>query len=308
MINVAVIGVGYLGQHHARIYSEISECRLKGVVDINEERGKKIAEDFHSAYYHDYRKIIGKVDAVNIAVPTVEHFSIASACLDAGCHVLVEKPMTSSLKEADNLIRIAEDNKRTLFVGHTERFNPAVQSAREKIENPGFIEAHRLGTFAKRSTDVDVVLDLMIHDLDVIIYMLSDDVESIDSIGVRALTDKIDIANARVKFKRGCVANITASRISTDKVRKLRIFQTESYISIDYAQQEVQYYHLVRGAEKTPMIHRELLNIEKGEPLKREILSFLSSVKGERPPDVSGEDGRKALALAFEILNSLKKT
>ncbi len=305
MIKVAVIGVGYLGQHHARIYSSIPECQLVGVVDINEKRGKEIAEHFHSKHYMDYNELIGKVDAVSIAAPTVEHFAIASTFLNSGCHVLVEKPMTSSLQEAEHLIKVAEKSKGMLFVGHTERFNPAIQMIKEKIRNPGFIEAHRLGTFAKRSTDVDVVLDLMIHDLDIIVHVVSDEVESVDAIGVKALTDKIDIANARVKFKHGCVANITASRISADKVRKLRIFQPESYMSIDYSKQEVQYYYLVRSEKKAPQIKRELLNIEKDEPLKNEILSFLSSIKGERTPEVTGEDGKKALELAFIILRNM---
>jgi predicted dehydrogenase len=305
MIKVAVIGVGYLGQHHARIYSSLSECRLTGVSDINSERGKTIAANYRTNHYQNYQELLNVVDAVSIAVPTVEHFSIASAFLEAGCHVLVEKPMTSTLEEADELIRLAEKNKKVLFVGHTERFNPSIQMAREKIKDPGFIEAHRLGTFAKRSTDVDVILDLMIHDLDIIGHMVSDDVESIDSIGVRALTDKVDIANARITFKKGCVANITASRISAEKVRKIRIFQPESYLSIDCAEQEVQYYYLVREEGKSPRIQKEHLAVERDEPLKREILSFLSSLQENGVPEVSGEDGRKALKIAFEIRNQM---
>ncbi len=308
MINVAVIGVGYLGRHHARIYSSLPECYLAGVADIDEERGKTIAENHRTKYYQHYQELMGAVDAVSIAVPTVMHFPVASAFLKAGCHVLVEKPMTSTLEEAEELIRLAEKNRKILFVGHTERFNPSIQLAKGKIKNPGFIEAHRLGTFAERSTDVDVVLDLMIHDLDIIDHMVSDEVETIDSIGVQALTDKVDIANARIIFKKGCVANITASRISAEKVRKLRIFQQESYLSIDCAEQEVQYYYLVREEGENPRIQRELLAVEKDEPLKKEILSFLSSLTGEKPPEVPGEDGRKALKLAFEIRNRMRKS
>lgn len=308
MIKVAVIGVGHLGQHHARIYSSLSESHLLGVADLNEARGKKIAESYQTKYHHQYEELLGTVDAVSIATPTVDHFPVASAFLEAGCHVLVEKPMTSSLEEADALIHLAEKNRKILFVGHTERFNPAIQLAKTKIKKPAFIEAHRLGTFAKRSTDVDVVLDLMIHDLDIIGHMVSDNIESIDSIGVQALTNKVDIANARVSFERGCVANITASRISAEKVRKLRIFQSESYLSIDCAEQEVQYYYLVREEGKSPRIQKEFPPVEKGEPLKSEILSFLFSIKENSPPEVSGEDGRKALKLAFDIRNRMNRS
>lgn len=308
MINVAVIGVGYLGQHHARIYSSLPECHLVGVADIDGERGKTIAAKYRTKYYQEYQGLLNAVDAVSIAVPTTEHYPIAAAFLKAGCHVLVEKPMTSTLEEADELIRLAEHNKKILFVGHTERFNPSIQQAKRKIKDPGFIEAHRLGTFAKRSTDVDVVLDLMIHDLDIISHVVSDEVLSIDSIGVRALTDKIDIANARITFKKGCVANLTASRISAEKVRKIRIFQPESYLSIDCAEQDVQYYYLVREEGKNPCIQRERLAVEKDEPLKGEILAFLSSLQQERPPEVPGEDGRKALKIAFEIRSRMTKS
>ncbi|MEW5807538.1 MAG: Gfo/Idh/MocA family oxidoreductase [Acidobacteriota bacterium] len=305
MVRVAVIGVGHLGQHHARIYSSLHGCRLVGVVDVNRERAKDVAEKY-GVKSLDFGDLFGRVDAVSIAVPTIDHFMVASAFLNNDCHILVEKPMAATIEEAQILIDLARRKNRVLFVGHTERFNPVVQEARKKIADPGFIETHRLGTFSRRSTDIDVVLDLMIHDLDIILNMVRDEIESVDSIGVRALTDKIDIANARIRFKRGCVANITASRISKDKVRKIRIFQPESYISIDCAAQEAQYYHLVRGESETPQIKIEDLAVEKDEPLKREIVSFLTSIREGKPAEIPGEDGVMALSLAFRILEGMK--
>ncbi len=306
MIQVAVIGVGYLGQHHARIYSSIPDCNLVGIVDVDMKRAQKIAEMYGTRAL-DFSDIIGKVDAVSIAVPTIDHFMVASAFLNADAHVLVEKPIAATIEEAEILIDLARKRDRVLFVGHTERFNPAFRAAREKIVNPGFIEAHRLGVFSQRSTDIDVVLDLMIHDIDIILNIVNDELESVDSIGVSALTDKVDIANTRLRFRNGCVANITASRISKEKVRKIRIFQADSYLSIDCGQKEVQHCYLVSDPSGAPQIKMESLHVEEEEPLRREIRSFLLSVRDGISPEVSGEDGKKALGLAYTILEGMKK-
>src|SRR2546425_6625687 len=246
-VRVAVIGVGSLGQHHARIYASLPEARLQAVVDTDLDRAAAIAARHGVAALTSHRDLPRDLDAVSVAVPTSAHASIVAACLERGLAVLVEKPMAATLAEAASMIRTAARAGRPLCVGHTERFNPIVRAARQRVRDPRFIETHRLGVFTARGTDVDVVLDLMIHDLDVILSLVPSRIASIDSVGVHALTDKVDIANARLRFENDCVANVTASRISTERVRKLRVFESASYLSLDYARQEGVIYSLHRS-------------------------------------------------------------
>jgi predicted dehydrogenase len=298
---MAAIGVGHLGRHHARILSSLPGATLVGVVDIKAERAAEIAAAFGSRPYTDYRDLLGQVDAVSIAVPTQEHLKVASAFLDRGIPVLVEKPLARSVDEADRMIALAASRGTVLAVGHTERFNPAVVAASRLLQDPRFIEVHRLGTFPERSLDIDVVFDLMIHDLDVVLSIVPAAVASVEAVGVPVLTGRVDIANARLRFENGCIANITASRISRDRTRKIRFFQPDAYLSIDYAAQEVEVYRLVRGADVRPEIQGGKLDVPREEPLVRELTDFLNAVREGRKPLVTGEDGRRALELAQRI-------
>jgi predicted dehydrogenase len=300
-LRVAAIGVGHLGRHHARILSALPGATLVGVVDVKQDRAAEIAAAHGSQPFTDYRDLFGRVDAVSIAVPTQAHLEVASAFLDRGIPVLVEKPLARSVDEADRMIDLAASRGTTLAVGHTERFNPAVAAASRVLRDPRFIEVHRLGTFPERSLDIDVVFDLMIHDLDVVLSIVPSSVASIEAVGVPVLTGRVDIANARLRFENGCIANITASRISRDRVRKIRFFQPDAYLSIDYAAQEVEVYRLVRGAGERPGIAGGKIDVPREEPLARELADFLGAVREGRPPLVTGRDGRRALELAERI-------
>jgi predicted dehydrogenase len=300
-LRVAAIGVGHLGRHHARILSSLPGATLAGVVDIKADRAAEIAAACRSRPFTDYRDLFGQVDAVSIAVPTQAHLEVASAFLERGIPVLVEKPLARSVEEADRIIALAASRGAVLAVGHTERFNPAVAAASRLLHDPRFIEVHRLGTFPERSLDIDVVFDLMIHDLDVVLSIVPAAVASIEAVGVPVLTGRIDIANARLRFENGCIANITASRISRDRVRKIRFFQPDAYLSIDYAAQEVEVYRLVRGEDVRPGIEGGKLDVPREEPLVRELADFLEAVREGRQPLVTGHDGRRALELAQRI-------
>ena len=304
-VRVAVVGVGHLGKHHARILSALPGVELVAVVDINQARATQIAAAHHTTPLFDARELTGRVDAVTIAVPTEAHRDVALPFLDAGVGVLVEKPMARSLAEADEMIAAsAKADARagaTLAVGHTERFNPAVAAARPHLRDPRFIEVHRLGTFPERSLDIDVVFDLMIHDLDVVLSLVRSDVASIDAVGVPVLTGRVDIANARLRFANGCIANLTASRISRDRVRKIRFFQPSAYLSIDYAAQKVEMYRLEKGSGPMPSIQGGDLDVVNQEPLKLELADFVDAVAKRRAPIVSGAEGRRALAVAQQI-------
>ena len=299
---MAVIGVGSLGQHHARILAGLPGAELVAVVDRDPDRARAIAARHSVPALTDARDLPRDVEAVTVAVPTVMHHDIARMSLEVGRAVLVEKPMTATLEEAEALVEAGERAGRPVLVGHTERFNPVVQAAAARIRDPRFIESHRLGVFTARSTDVDVVLDLMIHDLDVILSLVPSEVADLEAVGVNALTDKADIANARLRFKNGCVANVTASRISTDRVRKLRIFEPRSYMSIDYAQQAAVRYSLSPGEGGHHGIHREEIAVEPDEPLAVELRAFLKRVRGEEAPGVGAREGLRALRMAFQIL------
>jgi predicted dehydrogenase len=304
-LRLAVIGVGHLGRHHARILSALPGVRLAYVADIDEEKRYAVASATGATPVARAEELLGAVDAVTVAVPTEAHLEVARPFLDAGIGVLVEKPMTRSLAEADALIEAARRGGATLGVGHTERHNPAVVAARSVVSDPRFIEVHRLGTFSARSLDIDVVFDLMIHDLDVVLSLVGEEVAGIEAVGVPVLTPRVDIANARLRFANGCIANVTASRISRDRVRKLRFFQRDTYVSIDYAAPELEVWRLTRVPGALPTIGGGKVDIQKDEPLRAELGDFVDAVREGRAPLVSGEDGRRALALAQRIVERM---
>jgi len=300
-LRAAVVGVGHLGRHHARILTSVEGATLAAVVDTNEPRAREIAAGAGARAFTNARDILGLVDLVSIATPTETHAEIASLFLDHGVHVLVEKPLARTVDEADTIIQAAARSGATLAVGHTERFNPAVMAARPAVKDPGFIEVHRLGTFPERSLDIDVVFDLMIHDLDLVLSIVESDVESIEAVGVPVLTDRADIANARIRFASGCVANITSSRISRDRTRKIRFFQRDAYISIDCGAKEAEVYRLVRHAGRRPAIEGGKIDVPDSEPLRNELQDFVDAVRFRRAPLVGGTDGRRAVAMASDI-------
>jgi predicted dehydrogenase len=306
-VRLGVVGVGYLGQHHARIYADIPGVELVGVVDADGDRAAEIAGKYGVTHHADYRDLIAKVDAVSIASPTITHFEIARDFLQQGVDVLVEKPITATLPQAEELVRMAGVHHRVLQVGHIERFNGAVRELARLVRDPGFIEVHRLGVFVDRATDVDVILDLMIHDIDIILSLVRAPVRDIRANGVPVITPNVDIANARLEFENGCVANVTASRVSARPQRKIRFFQPDTYISLDFQAQTVECYRRVgdpRGylVGQMPKIIREEITIPKEEPLKVELSAFVEAVKHRTRPIVAGEEGLNALHVATNIL------
>lgn len=304
-LRAAVVGVGHLGRHHARILGSTQGVTLVAVVDRDRARAEAHAKASGARVCADIRELEDlQVDAVCVAVPTEDHLAVAEPLLDRGIGVLVEKPMTRSLAEADRMIETARTGGAILAVGHTERFNPAVEAALPYVTDPKFIEVHRLSPFPERSLDIDVIFDLMIHDLDIVRTMVKSEVTDLEAVGVPVLSSRFDIANVRLRFASGCIANLTASRISRDRVRKLRVFQRDAYISIDFAEQQVEAYRLDRKGER-PAIGGGNLLIEKEEPLRREIEDFLRAVSEMSAPRVPGEDGRAALALADRIANAM---
>jgi predicted dehydrogenase len=305
-LRVAVVGVGHLGKHHARILSSLPGAELVAVVDTNRPRAQEVAAAHGTEALFDARDLVGRVDAVTIAAPTDVHWSLTLPLLRAGVSVLVEKPMARSLEEADEMIAGAADAGVTLAVGHTERFNPAIAAARNLLTDPRFIEVHRLGTFPERSLDIDVVFDLMIHDLDIVLALVNSDVESLEAVGVPVVTNRVDIANARLRFANGCIVNLTASRISRDRVRKIRFFQPASYVSIDYAAQKVDVWQLVKGDGPAPAITGGEIAVVNEEPLKRELADFIDAVASRRAPVVTGDAGRRALELAQQITDKIQ--
>jgi predicted dehydrogenase len=298
-LRVAVIGVGHLGRHHARILATLPGATLVGGVDPDMARATAIADAHGTTPFADVSQL-PPVDAVVVAAPTEFHAQAAAPFLARGVSALVEKPLTRTLAEADELIALAERHGAVLAVGHTERFNPAVTAALPHVVQPGFVEVHRLGTFPERSLDIDVVFDLMIHDLDILLAAVRSEVTSIQAVGVPVLTRRVDIANARLTFASGCIANVTASRISRDRVRKVRFFQPQAYLSIDYGTQEAERYTLGLG-DKGPVIEGGKLEVTKAEPLALELADYLAAVRERRSPRVSGVDGRRALELAHRI-------
>jgi predicted dehydrogenase len=306
-VRIAVIGVGALGKHHARILAELSGAELVGVVDINEARAREVGAAAHVPWATSAGNLPWAVDAVSVAVPTASHLSIALPFLERGTAVLVEKPLARDANEARQLMAAALASGAVFGVGHTERFNPAVAAVRPLVDHPRFIEVHRLGTFPDRSLDIDVVFDLMIHDLDVVLSIVPSEVTSVEAVGVAVLTPKPDIANARLRFASGCIANITASRISRDRVRKIRIFQRDAYLSVDYGAQEAERWRLVRTNGAMPAIDGGKIDIVNEEPLKRELADFVAAVTARRAPGVTGADGLRALELAQRITDAMQR-
>lgn len=304
-LRVAVVGVGHLGRHHARILAALPGVDLVSVVDVNRERAREIAASSGTAATYDARDLLGRVDAITVAVPTEQHAQVALPFLASGVPVLIEKPLARDVAEADALIAAAAKAGVPLAVGQTERFNPAVDAARPLLTDPRFVEVHRLGTFPERSLDIDVVFDLMIHDLDIVLSIVGGEVASIEAVGVPVLTGRVDIANARVRFANGCIANLTASRISRDRVRKIRFFQPSAYVSIDYAAQKVETYRLVKGSGPLPSIEGGDVPVANEEPLKRELADFVEAIVTKRAPRVDGVQGRRALALAQHIADKM---
>jgi predicted dehydrogenase len=305
-LRVAVVGVGHLGRHHARLLAQAEGATLVAAVDTDRDRADAAVAGTPARALTDYRELFGQVDAVTVAVPTEAHRDLALEFLRRGTSVLVEKPMTRTIAEANELLAAAAASGATLAVGHTERYNPAVATVMPFVTTPRFIEVHRLGVFPDRSLDIDVVFDLMSHDLDLILALVKAEPISIEAVGVPVLTDKYDIANARLRFATGCIANVTASRISKERVRKIRFFQPDAYVSIDYAEQEVEGYRLLRRDGERPQIQGGKLPVTREEPLKRELSDFVRAVRDRRRPLVSGEDGLRALTLAQAIADKME--
>ena len=297
-VKVGIIGVGYLGTQHARILSYLEEAELIAVADIDFKKAMQIGNRHRVKYYENFEEMLDEIDAGIVATPTSEHFSITKKLLSEGKSVLVEKPICQTVEEAEKLVSLAQKGSTVLQVGHLERFNPAVEAIENVITEPRFIEVQRLGSFSARSLDIDVVLDLMIHDLDIILALIKDDVKVVRSSGIHVLSDKIDIANARLEFKSGCVATLIASRVHQGKVRKLRIFEPTSYYSIDYIDQEVKVFPL--NGRQTDI---KTLKIKKEEPLKKELQNFFKCVRKGESGKVNGDEGLRALKLAYHVLN-----
>ncbi|MFH1758097.1 MAG: Gfo/Idh/MocA family oxidoreductase [Pseudomonadota bacterium] len=301
-LKVGVVGIGYLGKFHVEKYARIPEVEIVGLVDLKLERAKEWAKGVKAKTFDDHRQLLGTVDAVSVVVPTDQHYRVAKDFLQNGSDVLLEKPIASTLGEAEDLIATAQKYGRLLQVGHLERFNPAILAARERVRTPLFIESHRLTPFRDRGTEVDVVLDLMIHDLDIIQSFVHAPVAQIHAVGVPVLTEKVDIASVRIQFASGCVANITASRVSLEDQRRIRFFQPDNYLTVDYAAKKVALYNrLRRQGDQKPQISLEMVEVKPADALQMELCSFTQSCLQRTTPQVTGEDGKNALALALEI-------
>jgi predicted dehydrogenase len=300
-VRSAVVGVGHLGAIHARIYSELPETELVGICDLNRRRVKGVARQFSTRPHTDYRQLLNGVDCVSIAVPTSFHFEIAREFLRNGVNVLIEKPITTTVEEADKLLKLAKDRKLILQVGHIERFNAAVKILHEFCRRPRFIECHRLGPYKNRGNDVGVVLDLMIHDIDIVLALVNSPVEKLDAVGVSVLSDHEDLANVRVTFANGAVANLTVSRLTQKEMRKVRVFEDDAYHSLDCSTQSITGYRKRNGK-----IVKRRVRVRKEEPLTAEIRAFLECVRTGREPLVSGIEGKAALEIALEIVRKIK--
>jgi predicted dehydrogenase len=334
LISIAVFGTGSLGKEHARLYAELAaagQIQFAGIFDINAETARKIADKHHTRAFTSAEEAIVNCNAASIVTPTHTHFDLAQKLLHAGKHVLVEKPMTDNVDEAGELVRLAQQKNLILQVGHVERFNPVLKYLESVAPEPRFIEAHRLSPYPARSTDIGVALDLMIHDLDVILAFVKSPVTSVDAIGIPVLSKSEDIANARLRFANGCVANLTASRISPERLRKIRVFssgETPAYVSLDYRAQEGYIYRIAREGEEESSLLKKLLAakdstivsefagkrivrepapIEKDEPLKLELQNFIESIRANQAPKVTGAQAKHALDLAFEITRQIRE-
>jgi predicted dehydrogenase len=308
-LKVGVIGVGYLGKFHARKYADLDSVELVGVADTDPLKSENVAGECSCRAFSDYRELLGLVDAVSIAVPTIYHFAVASSCIAAGVDLLLEKPITETLDEADELIRLAAEKKLILQIGQLERFNPAVQAIEPFLTTPAFIESNRIATFKNRGVDVDVVLDLMIHDIDIILNIIKSPLKTIHTVGAPVVTGTTDIANARLMFENGATANVTVSRISMSNKRKMRIFQPGSYITVDFGNRKVMTVKLSDDlmASGMPKPDIETRTFTDGDSLRGEIVSFIHHVRERTKPAVSGEEGRRALAVALQVIEQIKE-
>jgi predicted dehydrogenase len=314
ILRTAVVGVGHLGRQHARIHAMLAAegaTEFVSVCDLNEQTARDVAAKTHVNWTTDWQALIGRVDAVSLAVPTEAHCEIACGLLRAGIHVLVEKPISRTLAEADRMIQAAEESRALLQVGHLERFNPALVALRPHVRNPVYFEIHRVGEFTARSLDIDVVLDLMIHDLDIVQWLVGEDitVTELHAVGIPILTNKVDAANARLEFSSGAVANITASRVGTEKIRKMRFFQPHDYVAIDYTTKRASISGLAPPTPDGawPGVHVRNLEVIDIEPLRAEIVAFLDAARDGLPSPVSGNEGRNALALALRALERIQE-
>jgi len=306
-LRAAVIGAGRLGTLHARKYAALEGVQLTWVVDIDGERAQKLAQETGARATHDCRELRGNVELVTVASPGSTHYQVAAAMLSAGIDVLLEKPMAASLEEARQLAELAARHARVFQVGHLERFNPAIVRLRSILSGPRFVECDRLAPFTERGTDVDVVLDLMVHDLDVILSLAPGEIASVEAIGVAVLTDTVDVANARIRFKSGLIANLSASRVAPRRERKIRFFQPDAYISVDYEARRVQVYRKSPppAGAKFPVISAEQLDLGEGDPLADEIKSCVDAVLTRRTPAVTAEDGLRVMELSERIRQSM---
>ncbi len=303
-LRIGVIGVGHLGRHHVRIYSTLPAAELIGVTDIDAARGQAIADEFKVTFFPALGELLARVDAVSVAVPTSSHFSVVKSCLDQDCHVLVEKPITSHEREGEDLVKLAKERKKILQVGHVERFNPIVDEVRPLVHNPGFIECHRLSPFQPRGTDVDVVRDLMIHDLDLILSLGLGPRQHIEARGMPVFTEHPDIATVRIMFESGCLVNLTASRISTGRLRKMRIYQPNCYISVDLGAKNAVVNTCPASDAVTREVQSQKISASTEDALTRELDCFIQSILGTaRTEGVSGHEGVEVLRIASHIVS-----
>jgi len=308
LLRVGVIGVGYLGRFHAEKYATLPETRLVGVADLVWERSREVAKALNTEAFADYRLLFPHVEAVSVAVTTRDHFLVVREALEAGLHVLVEKPFTTTVSEADELLRLADKHNRLLMVGHLERFNTAMEELKQRVTEPRFIESHRLSFYKERGTDVDVVLDLMIHDLDHVLNLVKSSVSEIRAVGISVLTSTIDLANVRLEFANGCIANFTASRMSLKSMRRFRLFQPDAYLAVDFEDSELTIAMRQEGAEGLiPGVALDLKRFPKEDVLLKEIKAFANAVQNGLAPPISGKDGRDALKLAEDIIAAMRK-
>ncbi|HOD53902.1 MAG TPA: Gfo/Idh/MocA family oxidoreductase [Candidatus Cloacimonadota bacterium] len=323
MLKVGVVGVGHLGKHHARIFNQIADCQLVGVYDKVFDRAKEIADMYQVKTFENYEDMLNEVDAVDVAATTTWHYDLAKPALLKGCHVFLEKPITSEIAQAEELLKIAKEKNLFIQVGHIERFNPVILKVEDEIQNPMFIESHRLAPFNPRGSDVPVVLDLMIHDIDLILSFVKSDISDIRASGVGILTPSIDIANARLEFENGAIANVTASRISMKRERKIRFFQKDAYISLDFQEKKVSVLRKSENINKilpqilmgnTNFDPQDLVDMKEinadditKDALTMELESFVSSINENKNPIVDGEAGTKALRIAMEIMDKIKR-
>lgn len=305
-IPVGVIGVGRMGHLHARFLSTLQSSKLAGIADIDAQKSQKAGKEFKTNFYTNYQHLLSKIQAAVIAVPTPLHYPIGKECLERGIHCLIEKPLSEKVEEAEELIQIAQEKNLILQVGHIERFNPAVLKAQEYIAHPKFIEVNRLGPYDSRVSHIGVVLDLMIHDLDIVLYLLNSEVKTLEAFGASVISDHEDIVKCRLRFENGCIVDLSASRVSLEQYRKIRIFQQDAYLSLDYGKKDLKIYRrktaLIRSFSDIEILKPSLV---KEEPLKLELEHFLHCIESGKKPHVSGEHGRDALELGLEILQQL---